>query len=73
MDVMGDNTADNYNIWGFNLAYLNPEKSLLWGTRGLYKEEPQLTERAIRNTKAKALISMIVITGIIVFLYLLNS
>ena len=55
-------------IW----TYLNPEKSL-WGTRGLYKEEPQLTESAIRNTKAKALISIIVITGMIVFLYLLNS
>ena len=55
-------------IW----TYLNPEKSLLWGTRGLYKEEPHLTESAIRDTKAKALISIIVITGIIVFLYLLN-
>ncbi|OBW57024.1 hypothetical protein A9986_09770 [Solibacillus silvestris] len=45
-------------IW----IYFNPEESLLWGKRGMYKEEPQLTESAIRNTKSKALISIIVIT-----------
>lgn len=45
-------------IW----TYFNPEESLLLGRRGMYKEEPQLTESAIRNTKAKALISIIVIT-----------
>jgi len=49
-------------IW----TYFNPEKSLLQGRRGMYKEEPQLTESAIRNTKAKALISIIVITLIII-------
>lgn len=32
----------------------------------MYKEDPQLTESAIRNTKAKALISIIVITLIII-------
>ncbi|BAK16702.1 hydrolase of the alpha/beta superfamily [Solibacillus silvestris StLB046] len=45
-------------IW----IYFYPEESLLWGKRGMYKEEPQLTESAIRNTKSKALISIIVIT-----------
>ncbi|KPN96342.1 hypothetical protein [Lysinibacillus sp. ZYM-1] len=39
-------------IW----TYFNPEESLLKGRRRMYKEEPQLTESAIRNTKAKALI-----------------
>jgi len=49
-------------IW----TYFNPEESLLWGKRGMYKEEPQLTESAIRNTKVKALISIIVITLIVI-------
>jgi len=49
-------------IW----TYFNPEESLLKGRRRMYKEEPQLTESAIRNTKAKALISIIVITLIII-------
>lgn len=49
-------------IW----IYFNPEKSLLQGRGGVYKEEPQLTESAIRNTKAKALISIIVLTLIII-------
>lgn len=49
-------------IW----TYFNPEESLLKGRRGMYKEEPQLTESEIRNTKAKALISIIVITLIII-------
>ncbi|MFJ7666993.1 hypothetical protein ACIQXI_07780 [Lysinibacillus sp. NPDC097195] len=47
-------------------TYFNPEKSLLLGRRGMYKEEPQLTESVIRKTKAKALISIIVITLIII-------
>jgi len=49
-------------IW----TYFNPEESLLWGKRGMYKEESQLTESAIRNTKVKALISIIVITLIVI-------
>ncbi|WP_254865341.1 hypothetical protein [Solibacillus isronensis] len=49
-------------IW----TYFYPEESLLWGKRGMFKEEPQLTERVIRNTKLKALISIIVITLIII-------
>ena len=53
-------------IW----TYFYPEESLLWGKRGMYKEDPQLTERAIRNTKLKALISIIVMTLIIIFIIL---
>ena len=34
-------------IW----TYFYPEESLLWGKRGIFKEEPQLTESVIRNTK----------------------
>lgn len=49
-------------IW----TYFYPEESLLWGKRGMFKEEPQLTESVIRNTKLKALISIIVITLIII-------
>lgn len=49
-------------IW----TYFNPEESLLMGRRGMYKEEPELTESAIRNAKAKALISTIVLTIIII-------
>lgn len=55
-------------IW----TYFNPEESLLWGKRGMYKEEPQLTESAIRNTKVKALISIIVIT-LIVIIYIIKQ
>ncbi|MCM0623941.1 hypothetical protein M5J14_05315 [Lysinibacillus sp. OL1_EC] len=55
-------------IW----TYFNPEESLLWGKRGMYKEEPQLTESAIRNTKVKALISIIVIT-LIIIIYIITQ
>ena len=58
-------------IW----TYFNPKESLLWGKRGMYKEEPQLTESAIRNTKTKALICIIalsIIFIIFILLYLLN-
>lgn len=43
-------------IW----TYFNPKESLLWGRRGIYKEEPEITESAIRDIKAKALITIIV-------------
>ena len=49
-------------------TYFYPEESLLWGKRGMYKEEPQLTERAIRNTKLKALISIIVMTLFLIYI-----
>lgn len=53
-------------IW----TYLNPKESLLWGRRGIYKEEPEITERAIQNTKKKALITIIIfpIMSILFFL-----
>ncbi|MEK5184970.1 hypothetical protein [Solibacillus sp. FSL W7-1324] len=54
-------------IW----TYLNPKESLLWGRRGLYKEEPEITERAIQNTKKKALITIIILP-IIALLFILS-
>ena len=43
-------------IW----TYLYPKESLLLGRRGIYKEEPEITESAIKNTKMKAIITIIV-------------
>lgn len=54
-------------IW----TYFCPEDSLLWGKRWMYKEEPELTEGAIRYTKVVSMISIVVMTiilGIIIFL-----
>ena len=54
-------------IW----TYFKPKESLLWGRRGIYKEEPEITESAIRDTKMKALITIIVypIIFIIILVY----
>lgn len=54
-------------IW----TYVNPKESLLWGRRGIYKEEPEITERAIQNTKKKALITIIIlpIMALLFFLF----
>lgn len=54
-------------IW----TYFCPEDSLLWGKRWMYKEEPELTEGAIRYTKVVSLISIVIMTiilGVIIFL-----
>jgi hypothetical protein len=54
-------------IW----TYFNPKESLLWGRRWIYKEEPEITESAINNIKAKALFTIIVfpIIFIIIFVF----
>ena len=54
-------------IWTF----FKPKESLLWGRRRIYKEEPEITESAINNIKAKALFTIIVfpIIFIIIFVY----
>ena len=54
-------------IW----IYFNPKESLLWGRRRIYKEEPEITENAIRNIKMKALITIFVypIIFIVIFVY----
>lgn len=54
-------------IW----TYFCPEDSMLWGKRWMYKEEPELTEGAIRYTKVVSLISIVIMTiilGVIIFL-----
>ena len=45
-------------IW----AYLFPEESLLWGKRWMYKEEPELSEGAIRYTKVASMSSIVLLT-----------
>ncbi|HIW32983.1 MAG TPA: hypothetical protein IAA29_09380 [Candidatus Paenibacillus intestinavium] len=53
-------------IW----TYFCPEESLLWGKRWMYKEEPELSEGAIRYTKVSSLIAIVVLTivfGVITF------
>ncbi|MEK3979261.1 hypothetical protein MKY37_09190 [Psychrobacillus sp. FSL K6-2836] len=44
-------------IW----SYYYPKESLLFGKRWMYKEDPELSEGAIRYTKVASLISLIVI------------
>ncbi|MGV3263609.1 hypothetical protein [Cytobacillus oceanisediminis] len=50
-------------IW----SYFDPEESLLWGKRWMYKEEPEIAEGAICYTKMMSLVSMIVLTVIYAF------
>lgn len=45
-------------IW----TYKNPKESLLWGKRGMFKEEPELTEGAIQNAKTMAIFGLIFLT-----------
>ena len=62
-------------LWAFMYGlviwtYFKPKESLLWGRRGIYKEEPEVSESAISNTKKKALIT-IIIFPIIFILFLI--
>lgn len=42
--------------------YKDPKESLLWGKRGMFKEEPELTEAAIENAKKMAVYGLIFLT-----------
>lgn len=42
-------------IWTYNC----PEESILFGKRWLYKEEPEISEAAIRYTKFASLVAII--------------
>lgn len=55
-------------IW----SYFCPEESLLWGKRWMYKEEPEISEGAIRYIKVASLISVIVLTLVFVILIITN-
>jgi len=53
-------------IW----SYFCPEESLLWGKRWMYKEEPELSDGAIRYMKVTSLIAIVIVTiifGILIF------
>ena len=45
-------------IW----TYFKPRESLLWGKRWMYKEEPELSEAAIRYAKVASAISIVALT-----------
>ncbi|GMK48869.1 hypothetical protein PghCCS26_59990 [Paenibacillus glycanilyticus] len=49
-------------IW----SYFEPRESLLWGKRWMYKEEPEISESAIRYTKIASIATIVFITLIIV-------
>ncbi|WP_240035271.1 hypothetical protein [Neobacillus notoginsengisoli] len=53
-------------IW----TYFYPEESMLWGKRWLYKEEPEISEDAIRYTKTASLVSLVVLTILLFFIVL---
>jgi len=59
-------------IW----AYKCPEDSILFGSRWMYKEEPELSRTAIRYTKFASITSMvgipIVLLSIILEIYVLR-
>lgn len=55
-------------IW----SYFCPKESLMWGKRGMFKEEPEISDGAIRYTKVASLISLIIITLVFVILILLQ-
>ncbi|MCH7322732.1 hypothetical protein LZ480_12610 [Solibacillus sp. MA9] len=55
-------------IW----SYFCPEESLLRGKRWMYKEEPEISEGAIRYIKVASLISIIVLTLVFVILIITN-
>lgn len=46
----------------FFLQYHYPEDAILWGKRWMYKEEPEISDEAIKTTKISAIIGIIVMT-----------
>lgn len=52
-------------IW----TYFNPKESMLLGGRWKYKEEPEISERAIKLTKIYSVISIIIITISLIIFY----
>ncbi|MGG0658587.1 hypothetical protein [Rummeliibacillus pycnus] len=47
-------------IW----TYFDPEESILFGKRWMYKEEPELSEGVIRYTEIASMVSIIFLTVI---------
>lgn len=50
-------------IW----SYRNPKKSILWGRRWAYKEEPKITEGAISYVKFTSMIGI----GVLIFMIII--
>jgi len=53
-------------IW----SYFYPQESLLWGKRWMYKEEPDISDDAIRYIKVASLISVIGLTLVFIIVIL---
>ncbi|MDO7906827.1 hypothetical protein Q5741_10360 [Paenibacillus sp. JX-17] len=49
--------------------YFYPAESMMWGKRGMFASEPELSDEAIRRTKKRGFIGLIV-TGILYVLFI---
>ncbi|WP_056832335.1 hypothetical protein [Psychrobacillus sp. FJAT-21963] len=52
-------------IWQF----FNPKESILWGRRWMYKEEPNVTEKAITHAKVTSVIGIVFLTIVLIILF----
>lgn len=48
----------------------NPEDAMLWGKRWMYKEQPEVSDEAIKYTKIMSIIALIVLGFIFVVLFI---
>jgi hypothetical protein len=48
--------------------FFDPQGSMFWGKRWMYKEEPELSEDAILYAKVASVISMVLVTVMLVIL-----
>ncbi|WP_339253372.1 hypothetical protein NSQ43_04475 [Sporosarcina sp. FSL W8-0480] len=44
----------------------NPEDAMLWGKRWMYKEQPEVSDEAIKYTKIVSILGIVVLTLIFV-------
>ena len=54
-------------IWQF----FNPKDSILWGRRWMYKEEPDITEKAIKHAKVTSVFGIVFLTIVLIILFLI--
>lgn len=52
-------------IWQF----FNPKESILWGKRWMYKEEPNVNEKAIIHAKVTSVIGIVFLTIVLIILF----
>lgn len=48
----------------------NPEDAVLWGKRWMYKEQPEVSEEAIKYVKVMSIIALVVLTLIFVIFFI---